>query len=87
MGKMVAKSHTPIYCLPLYSMLPPEKQRLVFKQPPKASRLCLVATNVAETSLTIPDIKYVIDTGKVCHPHNGLPDEPYLSHLSSMSTY
>jgi ATP-dependent RNA helicase DHX37/DHR1 len=28
-------------------------------------RLCVVATNVAETSLTIPNIKYVVDTGKI----------------------
>ena len=28
-------------------------------------RLCVVATNIAETSLTIPGIKYVVDTGKV----------------------
>ena len=27
--------------------------------------LCVVATNVAETSLTIPGVKYVVDTGKV----------------------
>jgi len=27
--------------------------------------MCVVATNVAETSLTIPNIKYVVDTGKV----------------------
>ena len=27
--------------------------------------MCVVATNVAETSLTIPDIKYVVDTGMV----------------------
>ena len=32
---------------------------------PEGARLCVVATNVAETSLTIPGIKYVIDTGKV----------------------
>ena len=28
--------------------------------------MCVVATNVAETSLTIPGIKYVVDSGKVC---------------------
>lgn len=28
-------------------------------------RLCVVATNVAETSLTIPNVRYVIDTGRV----------------------
>uniref|UniRef100_A0A2K5WJZ6 DEAH-box helicase 37 n=1 Tax=Macaca fascicularis TaxID=9541 RepID=A0A2K5WJZ6_MACFA len=37
----------------------------VFKPPPEGTRLCVVATNVAETSLTIPGIKYVVDCGKV----------------------
>lgn len=37
----------------------------VFVPPPEGMRLCVVATNVAETSLTIPNIKYVVDTGKV----------------------
>ena len=37
----------------------------VFVAPPEGVRLCVVATNVAETSLTIPNVKYVIDTGKV----------------------
>ena len=37
----------------------------VFEPPPEGSRLCVVATNVAETSLTIPNVKYVVDTGKV----------------------
>ncbi|CAG2255740.1 DHR1 [Mytilus edulis] len=55
----------PLYVLPLYSLLSKEKQSKVFDPPPKGCRLCVVATNVAETSLTIPDIKYVVDTGKV----------------------
>lgn len=37
----------------------------VFRPPPPGTRLCVVATNIAETSLTIPGIKYVIDCGKV----------------------
>ncbi|KAJ9094105.1 hypothetical protein QFC19_008057 [Naganishia cerealis] len=42
------------------------KQQLkVFKPPPEGSRLVIVATNVAETSLTIPGIKYVVDAGRV----------------------
>lgn len=58
-------TNEPLYCLPLYSMLPYQRQALVFKNPPLGSRLCVIATNVAETSLTIPNIKYVVDTGKV----------------------
>uniref|UniRef100_A0A182NR66 RNA helicase n=1 Tax=Anopheles dirus TaxID=7168 RepID=A0A182NR66_9DIPT len=54
----------PLWVLPLYSMLSPEKQQKIFQKPPEGARLCVVATNVAETSLTIPDIKYVVDTGR-----------------------
>ncbi|XP_033692613.1 probable ATP-dependent RNA helicase DHX37 [Tursiops truncatus] len=55
----------PLRVLPLYSLLAPEKQAQVFQPPPEGTRLCVVATNVAETSLTIPGIKYVVDCGKV----------------------
>ncbi|KAJ2453454.1 putative ATP-dependent RNA helicase DHR1 [Coemansia sp. RSA 2336] len=55
----------PLYVLPLYSMLPAEQQLKVFAPPPPGSRLCVVATNVAETSITIPGIRYVVDAGMV----------------------
>ncbi|XP_056275402.1 probable ATP-dependent RNA helicase DHX37 isoform X2 [Pseudoliparis swirei] len=55
----------PLYVLPLYSLLAPEQQAKVFMSPPPGTRLCVVATNVAETSLTIPSIKYVVDCGRV----------------------
>uniref|UniRef100_A0A0L8FQZ0 Helicase C-terminal domain-containing protein n=1 Tax=Octopus bimaculoides TaxID=37653 RepID=A0A0L8FQZ0_OCTBM len=55
----------PLYVLPMYSLLPGHKQARVFQPPPKNCRLCVVSTNVAETSITIPDIKYVVDSGKV----------------------
>lgn len=55
----------PMYVLPLYSLLSNERQRKVFDTPPDGARFCVVSTNVAETSLTIPRIKYVIDSGVV----------------------
>ena len=55
-----------LYCLPLYSMLSQPQQAMIFKEPPAGTRLCIVATNIAETSITIPNIKYVVDSGKVC---------------------
>jgi ATP-dependent RNA helicase DHX37/DHR1 len=55
----------PLHVLPLYSLLPVVDQLRVFQPPPDGSRLCVVATNVAETSLTIPGIKYVVDCGRV----------------------
>ncbi|XP_055640635.1 probable ATP-dependent RNA helicase kurz [Toxorhynchites rutilus septentrionalis] len=58
------KGKQPLCVLPLYSILSSEKQQRVFEEPPGGTRLCVVATNVAETSLTIPGIKYVIDCGR-----------------------
>lgn len=61
---LISTSNPPLHCLELYALLPLEEQKRVFKDPPEGSRLCVVATNVAETSITIPNIRYVIDTGK-----------------------
>ncbi|CAI4048376.1 ATP-dependent RNA helicase ECM16 SKDI_13G2580 [Saccharomyces kudriavzevii IFO 1802] len=57
-------ANDPLYVLPLYSLLPTKEQMRVFRQPPPGSRLCIVATNVAETSLTIPGVRYVVDSGR-----------------------
>ncbi|KAH9515060.1 ATP-dependent RNA helicase dhx37 [Bulinus truncatus] len=64
LGEDKPDSSVPLYVLPLYSLLSSDKQAQVFEPPPEGCRLCIVATNVAETSLTIPNIRYVIDTGK-----------------------
>ncbi|KZV18868.1 hypothetical protein F511_31707 [Dorcoceras hygrometricum] len=50
--------------LPLYAMLPAPAQLRVFEEVKREERLVVVATNVAETSLTIPGIRYVVDTGR-----------------------
>ena len=47
--------------LPLYSRLGPSEQKKIFQTHQK--RRIILATNVAETSLTVPGIRYVIDTG------------------------
>src|SRR5213083_58304 len=51
--------HTEI--LPLFARLSAEEQERIFK--PHAGRRIVLATNVAETSLTVPRIRYVVDTG------------------------
>ncbi|OAG37345.1 hypothetical protein AYO21_08422 [Fonsecaea monophora] len=56
--------YTSVHILPLYSQLPTAEQLKVFEPPPSGARLIVLATNVAETSLTIPGIRYVFDTGR-----------------------
>jgi len=53
-----------IHVLPLYSQLQTKDQLRVFEPPPDNARLIILATNVAETSLTIPGIRYVFDCGR-----------------------
>ena len=48
---------------PVYANLPSEQQAKIFEKTPKGSRKVVLATNIAETSLTIDGICFVIDTG------------------------
>ncbi|PIO59512.1 helicase protein [Teladorsagia circumcincta] len=55
-------------CIPLYSSLPPNQQQRIFEAPPPSrpgaiGRKCVVSTNIAETSLTIDGVVFVIDPG------------------------
>eukprot|EP00941_MAST-03F_sp_MAST-3F-sp1_P001310 g1310.t1 len=54
----------PMTVLPMYSMLPKKAQMRVFDDPPPGHRLVVVATNVAESSITIPNTVYVVDSGR-----------------------
>ncbi|XP_022846526.1 probable pre-mRNA-splicing factor ATP-dependent RNA helicase DEAH4 isoform X3 [Olea europaea var. sylvestris] len=51
--------------LPLHGSLPPEMQVRVFSPPPPNCRRFIVSTNIAETSLTVDGVVYVIDSGYV----------------------
>ncbi|XP_057392652.1 ATP-dependent RNA helicase DHX33 isoform X3 [Balaenoptera acutorostrata] len=51
--------------LPLYASLPYAQQLRVFQGAPKGCRKVIISTNIAETSITITGIKYVVDTGMV----------------------
>jgi len=55
------KNHPGVNVLPLFARLSAKEQARVFST--GAGRKVVVSTNVAETSLTIPGIKYVVDTG------------------------
>ena len=54
-----------LHVLPLHASLETREQKRVFANPPPGKRKIVVATNVAETSITIDDIVVVIDSGKV----------------------
>lgn len=69
-----------MHIVPLYSLLPSEKQMRVFEPSPAGTRLVVVSTNVAETSLTIPGIRYVVDCGRAKEVFHKYP-------LRMISTY
>ncbi|KFD51542.1 hypothetical protein M514_07592 [Trichuris suis] len=62
--------------LPVYSALPSEMQTRIFEPAPPGSRKVVIATNIAETSLTIDGIFYVVDPGfvkqKIYNPKTGM---------------
>lgn len=51
--------------LPLFAALPRQQQQDIFQKPPPNTRKVIIATNIAETSLTISGVRYVIDAGRV----------------------
>ena len=50
------------WVIQLHGGLPPDEQRRAFQRPPAGCRKIVLATNVAETSITIDDVAFVIDT-------------------------
>lgn len=60
----VKKNYSPVVVLPLYSSMEPDEQMKIYQEH-KGKRMIVVSTNVAETSLTIPGVRYVIDSGRV----------------------
>lgn len=68
------KEIKPLKVLPIYSTLPADLQSRIFEK--SNTRKCIVATNIAETSLTVAGIKFVIDAGlmklKVFNPRLGM---------------
>ncbi|CAI7904564.1 unnamed protein product, partial [Closterium sp. NIES-53] len=76
MAAGAARPPPPLSILPIYSQLPADLQAKIFQKAEEGTRKCIVATNIAETSLTVDGILYVIDGGyskiKVYNPRMGM---------------
>ncbi|KAF1824941.1 P-loop containing nucleoside triphosphate hydrolase protein [Dissoconium aciculare CBS 342.82] len=74
--------------LPLYAALPQEAQQRVFNPAPRFTRKVILATNIAETSVTVPGVRFVIDGGKskVKRFHNTLGFESLVGKAISKSS-
>ena len=63
--KLLGPKVPELIILPVYSALPSEMQTRIFDPAPPGTRKVVIATNIAETSLTIDGIYYVVDPGFV----------------------
>eukprot|EP00917_Polyrhabdina_sp_WS-2016_P013787 GHVP01030160.1.p1 GENE.GHVP01030160.1~~GHVP01030160.1.p1 ORF type:complete len:1142 (-),score=242.96 GHVP01030160.1:1960-5385(-) len=63
MQKLKSMDPPPLIILPVYAALPSEVQTMIFEPAPPGCRKCVVATNIAEASLTIDGIYFVVDPG------------------------
>lgn len=63
--KTLGNAVSELLILPVYSALPSEMQTRIFEPAPPGARKVVLATNIAETSITIDGIKYVVDPGFV----------------------
>ncbi|KAL2316839.1 hypothetical protein Fmac_030715 [Flemingia macrophylla] len=59
------KNSSKFMLISLHSMVPSMEQKKVFKRPPHGCRKIILSTNIAETAITIDDIVYVINTGRM----------------------
>jgi ATP-dependent RNA helicase DHX8/PRP22 len=88
MMKLADLKPPPLIPLPVYSALPSEMQTAIFETAPPGCRKCVIATNIAEASVTIDGIYFVVDPGfakiKVFNPRAGM-DSLIVSPISQAS--
>ncbi|CAL1695825.1 unnamed protein product [Somion occarium] len=65
----------------LHSSIPVAEQQVIFDPPPPGVRRIILSTNIAETSVTIPDVVYVVDTARI--KENRFDPERHISSLVS----
>ncbi|KAJ4472706.1 P-loop containing nucleoside triphosphate hydrolase protein [Lentinula lateritia] len=63
-AKQLPQDSLSVLICPMYAAQAAGQNSKVFLPAPPKTRKCILATNIAETSITIPGVKYVIDTGK-----------------------
>lgn len=64
-SELLPKNYPKLVIRPLFAALPAELQLLAFKPVPEGTRKVVISTNIAETSVTIDGIRYVVDPGFV----------------------
>lgn len=80
-GEVLAATGQGRWLVALHSSLSTAQQSAIFERPPEGTRKVAIATNIAETSITIDDVVYVIDTGR--HKENQYRAETHMQSLVS----